>query len=139
MKKYVMEFVKRGLVACWGGPIILAIIYLCTSTSGAATTIGTAEAAKNIITISLMAFVAGGITMVYQIEKLPLFPAVLLHGVVLYLDYIMIYLANNWLANGTEPFFIFTAIFVIGYALVWLIIYLVTKNKTEKLNQALNA
>ncbi|MBR5559285.1 MAG: DUF3021 domain-containing protein [Oscillospiraceae bacterium] len=139
MKKYVVEFLKRGLMACWGGPVIIAIIYLCLNASGAAETITLTEAAKNILTITLMAFVASGITMVYQIEKLALFPALLLHGAVLYLDYIMIYLTNGWLAEGITPFLVFTVVFVLSYALIWVIIYLITKNKTQKINQVLNS
>ena len=27
--KYIREFLKRGFVAAWGGPVVLAIIFLC--------------------------------------------------------------------------------------------------------------
>ncbi|MBO7195970.1 MAG: DUF3021 family protein [Clostridia bacterium] len=35
------------------------------------------------------------------------------------------------------PFLVFTGIFVVGYALVWLVIYLITKSNTDKLNKNL--
>ena len=138
MKKYLVDFLRRGLCACGFGPLMLAVVYLCLHAGGVALTISTAVAAKNILTILLMAFIAGGITVVYQIEELPLFPALLLHGIVLYLDYLMIYLCNGWLAQGPTPLLIFSIIFVAGYGLVWLIIYLATKAKTKKLNQSIN-
>ena len=138
MKKYIAEFFKRGMMFCWGGPVIMAIIYFCLSATGDALTITTAEAARNILTITLLAFIAAGITMVYQIEELPLFPALLLHGFVLYLDYLIIYLVNGWLAQGITPLLVFTAIFVAGYALVWVIIWGITKSKAKQLNQSIN-
>ncbi|MBP0963433.1 MAG: DUF3021 domain-containing protein [Oscillospiraceae bacterium] len=139
MKKHLIDFLRRGLCACGIGPLVLAIVYLCLHATGTATDISTAVAAKNILTITLMAFIAAGITVVYQIEELPLFPALLLHGVVLYLDYLMIYLCNGWLAQGRTPLLAFTVIFVVGYALVWVVIYLVNKAKTKKLNQSINS
>lgn len=137
MKKYVKDFLLRGAVSCWGGPVILAIIYIICHFSGSAAEISTLEAAKAILSLTLMAFVAGGITVVYQIEKLPLFTAILAHGIVLYLDYLMMYFVNGWLAKGTGPFLFFTGIFILGYAVVWVIIYSVTRKSTQKLNRML--
>lgn len=137
MKKYAAEFVHRGLLAAWGGPVALAVIYLCHAAVGVRT-LSPIEVARAILTITLMAFVAGGITMIYQIERLPLFPALLLHGVVLYGDYLFIYLANGWLAEGHTPFWLFTASFVVGYALIWAFIYCTTRAKTRRINRALN-
>ncbi len=138
MKQYVKEFFLRGMVACWGGPVILAIIYGSLGATGIVDALTPMEVCKGILTITLMAFLAAGITVVYQIEKLPLFPAILLHGIVLYLDYLMIYLVNSWIAEGLEPLAVFTAIFVVGYAMVWLIIYLVTRKCTNRVNRMLS-
>jgi hypothetical protein len=139
MKKYAAEFFKRGMMFCWGGPVIMAIIYFCLSATGTAPTIETAEVAKNILTITLLAFVAASITTVYQIEELPLFPALLLHGVVLYLDYLIIYLFNGWLKSGAAPFLIFTLCFVLGYLLIWVIINAVTRAHAKHLNNTLES
>ena len=84
-----------------------------------------------------MAFIAAGITVVYEIEKLPLFSAILLHGVALYADYILIYLLNGWLKSQLVPIAIFTGIFIVGFALIWLIIYRVTKSTADSLSQKL--
>ncbi len=137
MKKYVKEFFLRGMVACWGGPVILAIIYGTLGATGVADALTPMEVCKGILTITLMAFLAAGITVVYQIEELPLFPAILLHGIVLYLDYLMIYLVNGWIADGLQPLLIFTGVFVAGYALVWLIIYCITRHQARQVSRKL--
>ena len=138
MKKYVSGFILRGLTSMGFGPIILAIIYWILGLTGTVTSLTVGEVALGILTVSLMAFIAAGINVVYQIEKLPLFYAILTHGIVLYLDYIIIYLINGWIKDGIAPLLIFTASFAVGFALIWLIIYVSTKKRTEKLNAMLN-
>lgn len=135
MKKYIVEFLKRGLTFSVGGPVVLAIVYGILGATGTAVSLTPREVCLGILTVSLMAFVAAGITVVYTAEKLPLFWAALLHGIVLYADYILIYLLNGWLQLGMTPVLIFSAIFVAGYALVWVIIYFTTRQSTRMLNQ----
>lgn len=137
MKKYVKEFLFRGMVAAWGGPAVLAVIYAIVGVMGGAEPLTHLEAAKGILSLLVLAFTAGGITVVYQIERLPLFPALLIHGAVLYADYLMMYLFNDWLAKGTKPLVIFTAVFVAGYALIWLCVWLVTRRGTRMVNRKL--
>lgn len=137
MKKYMKEFLFRGMVAAWGGPVVLAVIYAVLGITGAAVSLTPMEAAKGILSLTVLAFTAGAITVVYKIERLPLFPAVLLHGAVLYVDYLLMYLVNGWLADGTKPLAIFTAAFVAGYAAIWLTIWLVTRRGTALVNRKL--
>ena len=137
MKKHFLSFVQRGLCAAVFGPIVLAIIYFILGASGVVETLAVNEVSLGIISISFMAFIAGGITEVYQIERLPVFFAALLHGAALYLDYLLMYLLNGWLGQGSAPLLVFTAVFVLGYALVWLIIYLSARQKTKKMNQTI--
>ena len=84
-----------------------------------------------------MAFFAAGITVVYQIEKLPLPIAILIQATVLYVDYISVYLINGWLKNAVIPIAIFTGIFIVSFALIWFIVYAVTKRHTKRLNERL--
>ena len=90
-----------------------------------------------ILTITLLAFIAAGMTAIYQMEQLPLSIMILLHGGALYIAYILNYLINGWLQNSLVPIAIFTGIFAAGYVLIWLIIYCVEKAKTEALNRKL--
>ncbi|MBE6978513.1 MAG: DUF3021 domain-containing protein [Ruminococcaceae bacterium] len=137
MKKYVWEFVKRGLFFTGGGPVILAIIYAVLGATGTVTALSPWEVCRGILTISLLAFIAAGCTTLYQVERLPVFLKALIHGIVLYFTYILIYLVNGWLVNQLSAILVFTGVFITGYGLVWLIIYAVTKRSTEKLNRQL--
>lgn len=136
MKKTILNFLKRGTMAAAGGPIILAIVYAILGKTGTIESLSAAEVAKGILSVSLLAFIAAGITVVYTVERLPLVSAILLHGGVLYLDYLLIYLINNWLQRNAIG--IFTLIFLSGYASIWLIIYASTKANTDKLNKKLH-
>lgn len=137
MKKHMIDFCKRGLMAACGGPVILAVVYFTLGRAGVIQTLTPAEVCKGILTVSLMAFIASGVSVVYQIDRLPLTGAILIHSVVLYLDYILIYLWNGWLKRDLTPVLIFTVIFAVGYALIWLMIYFSTRNNIEKLNKQL--
>ncbi len=138
MKKHVTEFCKRGLMASCGGPVILAVVYFALGQAGIIRTLTPGEVCKGILTVSLMAFIAGGLSVIYQIDRLPLTGAIFVHGGILYLDYILIYLWNGWLGRGKTPILIFTLIFAVGYAFIWLMIYFSTRNNIEKLNRQLN-
>lgn len=138
MKRFWKEFFLRGLVSCGFGPIILAIIYGILGATGAVETLTPAEVCIGILTIALMAFIAGGVSAIYQFEKVPVFSAALIHGIALYLDYLMIYLVNGWIADGVKPLLVFTLIFVGGYALIWLVIYTITRKGTERVNRMLS-
>lgn len=138
MKTHLKAFLFRGMLACWGGPVILAVVYGILGATGTVEALSTGEVCRGILTITLMAFLAGGVTVVYQIERLPLFPALLIHGVVLYLDYLMIYLVNGWIAEGIQPLLIFTGIFVLGYAVIWLIVYGIIRKNARDINRFLS-
>ena len=133
MKKYMLEFVKRGLMAAAGGPVVLAIIYGVLGATDTVAALSPSEVCAGILSITVMAFVAAGITMIYTVESLPLPTAILSHAGVLYLDYLMVYLLNSWLPRSAIG--VFTAVFFVGFALVWLVIYLCIRAKTRALNE----
>ena len=137
MKKFWKEFLLRGLICASGGPVVLAIIYGILGATGAVESFSPNEVCMGILTSTLLAFIAAGMTAIYQMEQLPLPIMILLHGGALYIAYILTYLLNGWLASQLTPVLIFTGIFVAGYALIWLIIYCVEKAKAEKLNKLL--
>jgi len=139
MKKYAAEFVKRGLVAAWGGPVIMAIIYAILGANGTIETLTVGEVSLAIISSTVMVFVAAGITMGYQVEHLPLPMAALIQAGVLYLDYLLVYLMNGWIKNQLEVILGFTVIFAAGYALIWLVIYQIIKRQIKQVNSKLNA
>lgn len=137
MKKFLSNFFLRGLLAAAGGPVVLAIVYGILGATGAVTALTPKEVSLGILTVTVLALCVGGMTAIYQVERLPLLSAILIHGGVLYAAYIIIYLINGWLKQQLIPILIFTGIFLVGYAVIWLIIYFSTKAKTDQLNKKL--
>ena len=137
MKKYVLEFLRRGLVACGFGPLILAIIYLILQQQDLLDTLTVNQVCLGIFSLTALAFIAGSMNTIYQIEKLPLMIAIFIHGSVLYLSYLATYLLNGWLGLGTAPILVFSGIFVFGYVIIWIIIYSVIKRNTDQMNELL--
>ncbi len=137
MKKFISEFFRRGLIACGFGPIVLAILYLILQHKDLVDTLSVNQVCIGIFSITLLAFIAGGMNAVYQIERLPLMVAILIHGVVLYVSYLGTYLLNDWLEWGMIPILVFTGIFIVSYLVIWAIIYSIIKKNTEKLNEML--
>lgn len=137
MKKVALEFLRRGVMSCSVGPIILAVLYLILHHNGVVENVSVKELCVGIFSLSALAFVAGGINALYQLERLPLMAAILIHGSVLYVSYLMTYLVNGWLEWGRVPVLVFTGIFVVGYLVIWAVIYFVIKRKTKNLNKML--
>lgn len=134
MKGHILDFLRRGMTACGFGPLVLAVFYLILKAQGLVQTLTVDAVCLGIFSLSALAFIAGGMNVVYQIERLPLMVAVSIHGAVLYVSYLATYLVNGWLEWGTGPILAFTGIFVLGYLVIWAVIYSVIRRKTEHLN-----
>lgn len=139
MKKFAKEFLLRGLLAAGGGPVVLAVVYGILGATGTVGSFSPREVCLGILTVTLLAFIAAGMTAIYQQEQLPLASAILIHGAGLYTAYILIYLINGWLKQQLIPILIFTGVFIAGYAVIWGIIYAITKSKTQQLNRKLRS
>lgn len=137
MKQFSLEFLRRGLVACGFGPVVLAVLYLILQKSAGLETLTVKEVCTGILSLTALAFIAGGMNAIYQMERLPLMAAILIHGCVLYLGYLVTYLVNDWLEFGTTPILVFSGIFVVGYLAIWAIIYCIIKRRTARLNEML--
>lgn len=137
MKTNIMEFLRRGFSACGLGPMILALLYWIMHQRGVLQTLTVHEVCTGILSLSVLAFIAGGMNIVYQIERLPLMTAILIHGCVLYGSYLLTYLVNGWLERSFLPILVFSAIFVMGYLVIWAIIYAIIRKKTRQLNESL--
>ena len=137
MKGFISNFVLRGLIACGFGPLVLGAIYLTLNISGVVDTVSVTEMCMGILSIFVLAFVCGGMTAIYQVEKLHIITAILLHGGVLYAVYLATYLINNWLEEGLIPLLVFSGIFVVGYIIIWAIIYAINRKRIAKINAIL--
>ena len=133
MKRYILEFFRRGLCA-WGlGPLVLAVLYLFLPVQ----TLTAREISLGIFSRSALAFLAGGMNVIYQIERLPLMAAIGIHGGVLYVGYLGTYLLNGWLTRGRLPILVFSGIFTVGYLAIWAVIYAILKRRTARVNALL--
>ena len=137
MKKTVLEFLRRGVMVCGIGPLVLAVLYLILKQSGAIAVLTVEQVCVGIFSLTALAFVAGGMNAIYQVERLPLMVAILIHGGVLYAGYLGTYLLNDWLEWGRIPVLVFTGVFIVGYLVIWGIIYCILKRNTKRLNEAL--
>jgi hypothetical protein len=137
MKKFVLEFLRRGILACGFGPVVLAIVYLILQQVADIYALTVNEACIGIFSLTVLAFLAGGMNAIYQIERLPLMTAIFIHGGVLYIAYLATYLINDWLDFGIIPIIVFSAIFVVSYIIIWAIIYSIIIRNTAKLNEML--
>ena len=137
MKRHLREFVRRGITACGFGPMVLATLYLILQKQGLVQSLTVNEVCLGIFSLSALAFIAGGMNFIYQIENLPLMVAILIHGSVLYVSYLATYLVNNWLEWGMMPILVFTGIFILGYLVIWAVIYSVIRKDTDKINMLL--
>lgn len=137
MKSYIKEFMMRGLFVCGFGPVIWAIIYAILNAVGVIDTISVSKTVTEIISVTLLAFIAGGIGIIYKVEKVPLVAATFIHALALYADYVIIYLMNGWLGREIISLVVFTACFIVGFAAIWLAVYFTTKKSTDEINECL--
>ena len=69
MKKYVRDFLHRGLMACGLGPLVLAVLYLILHQQSVVETLTVREVCMGIFSLSALAFIAGGMNTIYQMER----------------------------------------------------------------------
>ena len=137
MRKNIKDFFKRGLLAAWGGPVILAIVWAVLKSSEVVEMLTVDQVVLGIISTTVMAFIAAGVSVVFQIESLPKAFAGLIQAAVLYIDYLGIYLLNGWIPLNRV--WIFTIIFFAGFIIIWLAIYVPIKLKVNKINRNLRS
>ncbi|MBQ8344603.1 MAG: DUF3021 domain-containing protein [Clostridia bacterium] len=138
MNKYLKSFLQRGLIFGGFGPVITGIIYYILSITIDNFSVSGTEMFTAIISTYLLAFVHAGCSIFNQVEHWPIAKSLFFHFLSLYLAYSVCYLINSWIPFDITVFLIFTGIFVLGYAIVWLIVYLIVKQTERKLNSKLN-
>lgn len=136
MKKYILEFCKRGLMFAWGGPVITGIIWYSLFKAGKIVSLSPSEVLIGILSTSALAFIAAGISIVHQMETLPKGIAALIQGSVLYVDYLGFYLLNGWIT--WDKVGIFTVFFIAGFVIIWASVYIPTRIRVEKMNKKLS-
>ena len=136
MKKMMKEFIFRGLIAAGFGPIVYGIVIFIIETCSVNAMQDGSMILKAILSTYMMAFICAGASVIWQNERLGLGYSALIHGTVIYISYLITYLLNGWLDHDKIGQFSF--IFISGYIIIWLIIFITEKLKAKKLNQQLN-
>lgn len=137
MRSFWKQFCLRGLVAMGFGPLVLAVVYGCIALSHPAETVTLAEASRGMLSLTALAFLCGGIGHIYTIERLPAVIAALIHGAVLYIGYLILYLFNDWIPRNPAALGFFTLLFVAVYAVIWAVIYLINRRRAAKITRKL--
>ncbi len=135
--KHLRYFIEHGLFAAPFGPTVLAVVYLVLYHSGVIRTIAVDRIVTEILTVTLLAFIAGAVTVVYRTESASVSIAILVHAAVLYLAYAVVYLVNGWIDFATLPFVVFSVCFAVGFALTWLAIFWCTSRHARRLTLSL--
>ena len=136
-KTPVKDFFLRGLMFGGFGPIVVGIVYLCLNMILNDFSLSGVEVFTAIISTYVLAFVHAGASVFNQIESCPLGKSTLCHFGILYITYVLCYVINFWIPFEPAVLGIFTAIFVIGYTVVWLTVYLSVNAAAKRLNRSL--
>ena len=137
MKKHILDFAHRGALSCGIGPLVLAVLYLILDRQGGMRSLSAGQVSTGIISLTVLAFIAGGMNSIYQVERLPIMAAIGIHGMVLYICYLITYLINNWLELSMISVLVFTGVFIVGYLVIWAVIGAVIRRRTARLNELL--
>ena len=78
MKKFIKDFALRGMLAAGFGPLILVTIYLGLQLSKTVTNLSVAQVNLNIISSLILAFIAGGISAIFRVERISIGTATLI-------------------------------------------------------------
>ena len=133
----VRDFFFRGLLFGGFGPIIAGIVYLILHLTLQDLTLTGLQVFTVIVSTYLLAFVHAGASVFNQIESWPLAKSTLCHFGVLYVAYILCYVINSWIPFEPLVLGIFTAIFAVGYAVIWLAVYVSIRVTVKRLNRSL--
>ena len=135
MKKYLKEFVLRGLVFSGFGPIIAGIIYFSISLSVDGFSLNGKQVFVAIVSTYLLAFVQAGASIFNQIERWSIGKSALIHFSVIYVAYVLCYIMNSWIPFDWTVILIFTAIFALVYFVIWLTVYLIVRKTSREFNK----
>jgi len=135
MKKYVKEFMHRGLMFAGFGPIVVGIVYMIISKCETNFFLSGTEVLLAIVSTYLLAFLQAGATVFNQIEHWSLPKSLLCHFITLYLAYSLCYIANTWIPFEPAVLLIFSGIFVAIYFVIWFTVYFIVKNTSKKFNE----
>ena len=137
MKSKIQSFCLRGMIFGGLGPIVYSLVMLILFLSKVNTTLDGKTIFLNVVSTYLLAFICAGISIIWKEERLGLSLQILIHGLSLYICYLIVYLINNWIPKDLVILLIFTLCFFLSYSIICLIVFIVEKRRAKKLNSYL--
>lgn len=134
-KQHVKAFLHRGLLFGGFGSVIVGIVYFAVGLATGNTATTTTNMFVATVSGYCLAFLAAGCSVFYQIESWGLAKASFLHGLSLYAVYLSCYLLNSWIAADLATVGIFSAIFILGYLVIWVTVLICVSATAKKLNR----
>lgn len=138
MNIYVKEFIKRGLMFSGLGPVTAALVIFIISRFEENLQLGASQVLIMVISSYILAFVQAGATVFNQIEHWSVPKSLICHFSSLYAVYVFTYLVNTWIPFNINVIFVFTAIFVITFFVIWTTVFLAVRHLSKKLNKNLH-
>ncbi|MBR4867973.1 MAG: DUF3021 domain-containing protein [Clostridia bacterium] len=137
MNQYLKNFLHRGLIFGGFGPIITGIIYWILSYSIPDFSLTGGQVCLAVVSVYLIAFVQAGASVFNQIDHWPLAKSLFFHFFSLYAVYVLAYLMNRWIPFHTSVLLIFTAVFAVTYAVIYLTVVIIIRLTEQRLNKKL--
>ena len=137
MNPYTKEFLHRGLMFGGFGPSIMGVIYWILSYSIPDVALTGGQVCLALISVYLVAFVQAGASVFNQIDHWPLAKSLFFHFFSLYAVYTLAYLINRWIPFHTTVLLIFTAVFALTYAVIYLTVVIIVRLTEQRLNKKL--
>ena len=133
----IKSFLLRGTIFAGFGPLIYALVILVIDLTGVDPMLNGLVVFKGFISTYLLAFIVSGMSIIWKEERLGFALQMAIHASFIYACYLVTYLINGWLNINFIQILFFTIIFILGYGIIWIMIYLIERNKVNKLNKQL--
>ena len=124
----------RGMLFGGFGPLVAGVVYAILELTVEGFSLGGVEVLWAIVSTYLLAFLQAGASVFNQIEEWPLAKSLLCHFLTIYVAYSGCYLLNSWIPFEPMVLVIFTGIFAITYAVIWLLVYFCVRRTSRRLN-----
>ena len=98
---------------------------------------GIGKALTYILLSGIPGCVSMGSSVIYSVEKWSIARATVTHFLITFLCFYLISFALDWFRFGDSMFWMITAAMIIGYFVVWLMMYLAYKRQIRKINEGL--
>ena len=137
-QNHVKEFFLRGLIFGGCGPLVLGIVYLFLHRALEDFSLSGFEVFLGILSTYILAFIHAGSGVFHRIESWSPGKSCLCQLSLLYASYVLCYVLNDWIPFEPLAIAVFTAIFVVGYGVICLTVYLSIRAYAKRLNRALH-